>query len=77
MLAGYRSSLENLKPFPGAYQHKLCLGCIQSQPITDINESDLHLNKRQYNRYYQKQRLDECHPHTNEADYGTENLGGR
>ena len=60
----------------------LCLGCIQSQfvsnePITDINRSDLDLNKSQYNRHYQKQRIDECHPHTSQADNGTENLGDR
>ena len=60
----------------------LCLGCIQSQlvtndPITDINRSDLDLNKSQSNRHYQKQKIDECHPHTSEADNGTENSGGR
>ena len=42
----------------------------------NINRSDLDLNKNHYNRRYQKQRLDECPPHTNEADNGTENLGG-
>ena len=60
----------------------LCLGCIQSQlvsnePITDIKWWDLDLNKSQSNRHYQKQKIDECHPHTSQADNGTENLGSR
>lgn len=47
----------------------LCLGCTQSQlvsnePTTDINRSYLDLNKRQHNQHCQKQKL------------GTENLGG-
>ena len=30
-----RGSLESLKSLPGANQHKLCLGCIQSQLVSN------------------------------------------